>query len=98
MLPEYPRQLPGLVVEQAGPETLLYHAAGHSEGEANQGGAIHALNPTARLIWDLCDGLHTVAEIEAALRAAFEVPAEADLQGDVRGTLQEFQRKRLLQA
>jgi len=98
MLPERPRQLTGLIVEQAGPETLLYHAAGQVDGDASLGGAIHALNPTARLIWDLCDGAHTVAEIETALRAAFEVPADHDLQTDIHRTLEVFLRKSLLQS
>ncbi len=97
MLPERPNQLTGLVVEQAGSETLLYHAAGQVEGDTSLGGAIHALNPSARLIWDLCDGSHTAAEIEAALRAAFEVPAEHDLQTDIQRTLEVFLRKGLLQ-
>src|SRR5690349_16917533 len=104
MLPERPLQLTGLIVEEAGHETLLYPAtppaeaqpSGDTGGNAGQGGAIHALNPTARLIWDLCDGTHTVAEIEAALRAAFEVPAETDLQVDISRTLEVFQRKGLL--
>ncbi len=96
MLPERPRQLPGLLVEQAGPETLLYHAAAQPGADAHQGGAIHALNPTARLIWDLCDGTHTVADIAAALRATFDVPTAADLQADIRGTLATFQSKGLL--
>ncbi len=98
MLPERPSQLLGLIVEQAGPETLLYHATGQVAGDPSLGGAIHALNPTARLIWDLCDGAHTVAEIETALRAAFEVPVDHDLQTDIQRTLEVFQRKGLLQA
>ena len=91
MLPEYPRQSPGLLIEQAGTETLVYHA-----GAAAGGGATHALNPTARLIWDLCDGAHTLAAIEAALREAFEVPVERDVAADVRRTLEGFQAKGLL--
>jgi hypothetical protein len=98
MLPERPQQLNGLVVEQAGHETLLYHATSQVEDDASQGGAIHALNPTARLIWDLCDGTHTVSEIESALRTAFEVPADQDLLNDIRRTLEVFLRKGLLQA
>lgn len=98
MLPERPHQLLGLVLEQAGHETLLYHAAGQVEGDASLGGAIHALNPTARLIWDLCDGTHSVAEIETALRAAFDVPADYDLHLDIQRTLEVFWRKGLLQA
>jgi hypothetical protein len=71
---------------------MIYHAG----GETPAGGAIHALNPTARLIWNLCDGAHTLADIEAELRQAFDVPPERDLAADVRATLALFQSKHLL--
>jgi hypothetical protein len=110
MLPDRPHQVAGLVIQEAGHETLLYQAqtaAGEpaqpddraisaTNGGAAPGGAVHALNPTARLIWDLCDGNHTLADIEAALRDAFEVPAGTDLTTDILRTLEVFQRKGLL--
>ena len=84
----------GLLVEQAGHESLVFPAAGPADATR----AIHALNPTARLIWDLCDGGHTLADIELALRAAYEVPANADVQLEIARTLEVFLRKGLLQA
>lgn len=92
MLPERPRQRPGLIVERAGREVLVYSA-----GEA-AGGAIHALSPSAALIWDLCDGAHSLAEIEGAVRLAYSVAAEHDLAADLRATVAEFQAKGLLDA
>ena len=41
-------------------ERLLYDA---------DAGVIHLLNPTASLIWSLCDGRHGVAEMSAAREA-----------------------------
>jgi len=87
VLPAYPQRRPELLSERAGRETLVY-----GSGQ----GAVHALNPTASLIWDLCDGAHSLAEIEQAVRLAFAVPTERDLAADVRATLAEFQSKGLL--
>ncbi len=95
MIPQHPQRRPELLVERAGREALIY-SAGQAGPPAAAGGAIHALNPTAALIWDLCDGAHSLAEIEGALRLAFSVPAERDLDADVRATIAEFQIKGLL--
>jgi hypothetical protein len=92
MLPDYPRRRSDLVVERAGREVLVYTTSLPSQ----TGGAVHALNPTAALIWDLCDGQHSLADLERAVREAFAVPAERDLAADVRATIAEFQNKGLL--
>jgi hypothetical protein len=57
---------------------------------------IHVLNPTANLIWDLCDGQHSLAEIEQAVRKAFAVPPERDVLADIREALASFGEKALL--
>src|SRR5258707_7273622 len=95
MIPNHPRRRSDLVIERAGREVLIYSAS-QAGPSAAAGGAIHALNPTAALIWDLCDGAHSLADIEAAVRSAFSVPAERDLAADVHATLAEFQSKDLL--
>ena len=38
-----------------GDETVLYDS---------KTGAVHALNPTASLVWDLCDGEHSLEAME----------------------------------
>jgi PqqD family protein of HPr-rel-A system len=48
-------------------EMLLYDAAD---------GATHALNFTAALVWELCDGAHTLDDIAAELASGFNLPAE----------------------
>ena len=58
--------------------------------------AIHVLNPSAALIWDCCDGHHGIDEIAQALRDHFSVPAERDVLGDVRSTLDALAAKGLL--
>ena len=82
-----PAAKPGIVVEALGDETLLYSA---------EGKAIHVLNPTANLIWTLCDGSHTITDMEQAVRSTFAVPEAHDLIKDIRQTLDIFRGKGLL--
>lgn len=60
------------------------------------GDEIHVLNETAAFIWRLCDGRHTPAEIEAALRDEYAVPPDHDAKGDISRTLADFRAKGLL--
>ena len=66
---------PAVLQRNLGAETFLY---------TNEMGAVHVLNGTARLIWDLCDGRHTLADIEQAVRAQFAVGENYDLYPDIR--------------
>ncbi len=84
-----PKRKPGIVVKDIGGEVLLYSADEE---------AVHILNPTAQLLWELCDGEHTVADMEQAIRAKFAVPAKYDVAQDVRQTLSVFAEKGLLQS
>jgi len=79
---------PGIIAKDIGGETLLYSA----EEEA-----VHVLNPTAKFIWDLCDGEHAVEDMEQAIRESFSLPGEQDVTGDIQQTLELFAAKGLLQ-
>jgi len=83
-----PVRKPGIIVQDMGGETLLYSA---------EGKAIHVLNPTAKRIWELCDGEHTAADMAQALRASFSITGEYDMMGDIHRTLEVFADKGLLQ-
>ena len=83
-----PVREPGIIVQDIGDETVLYSA---------EGKAIHILNPTAKRIWELCDGEHTLADIDKALRASFSIAAGHDVAGDVQQTLEVLAGKGLLQ-
>ncbi len=83
-----PTRKPTITVQEIGAEILLYDA----EAET-----VHTLNPTAKLIWDLCDGTHTPAEMAQSLRANFAIAADHDVSADVRQTLAVFVAKGLLQ-
>lgn len=86
-IPSAPLRRSDVSVEEIGDETLLYDA---------HAGTVHVLNSTARLVWDLCDGEHTVSEIAEAIEAHFSVPAERDVLDDVRNTLASLVHKGLL--
>ncbi|NUO10062.1 MAG: PqqD family protein [Candidatus Brocadia sp.] len=77
----------GIIIQDIGRETLLYDA---------QGKAVHVLNPTAKLIWELCDGAHTVEDMEHAIRANFSVTCGYYVSGDVLRTLEVFASKGVL--
>jgi hypothetical protein len=49
------------------------------------------------LIWKPCDGEHTVADMEQAIRANFAVTDEHDVTKDIQRTLNIFADKGLLQ-
>lgn len=78
-----------LAVTELDDERLLYDA---------DAGVIHLLNAPASLIWSLCDGRHGVAEMSAALRRRFAVPAGCDLDGQVCQTLAELVDRNVLAA
>ncbi len=59
--------------------------------------ALHILNPTARLIWELCDGEHTTEDIVAAIKAQYTDTKDRDVLSEVQETLSTFTTQGLLQ-
>ena len=84
-----PNRNPAISVHDIGGELVLYK----KEGEA-----IHVLNQTARVIWELADGLHTIDEMDQTLHDRFSIPDNHDVLGDIQRTLDIFQKKGLLQS
>jgi hypothetical protein len=83
-----PIRKPGILFKDIGNERLLYSVEGKE---------IHALNPTAKLIWELCDGGHSCEDMEQAIRAKFAVHDKHDVIGDIKKTLEVLGRKGLLE-
>ena len=75
-----PLRHPEFRLEQIDDELLLYHP-----GQTK----ILYCNPTASLVWQLCDGERTVEEIVNLLREGFP-EASASIQPDVEATLRQF--------
>lgn len=74
-----PRQRDGLLLQELDDEVLLY--------DPQQTRAVY-MNATATLVWGLCDGTNSVAEIVRLLEESF--PETAGLAADVRNTLDRF--------
>lgn len=75
-----PRPAPGFQMEALDGEIVLLHPARNLILYSNQGGA---------LIWSLCDGQRSVAEIVELLGAAYPESAD-DIAVDVPQTIQEL--------
>ena len=62
-------------------EAVLYHS---------ESGKVHILNKTAERIWELCDGKHSLGDMERVIRASFEIPEETAIADDVVETIEHF--------
>ena len=77
----------GLIVQDMGRESLIYSA---------EGKVIHVLNPTAKLIWELCDGTHTTEDMERELKMNFFTSKEHNVVEDIKRTLDLFVSKGII--
>lgn len=57
---------------------------------------VYVLNPTASLIWSLCDGAHTLDQMVTAISTQFDKTASVDIQQDVQQTVASFKKHNLL--
>ncbi len=80
-------QKQGITIQQLGDELILYDT---------QNKTTHVLNPTARLIWELCDGKQTMKDMERTVRAHFSVSIGHDLARDIQQTVKGLREKGLL--
>ena len=83
-----PLRKANIKIEDIGKEAVLY---GNGQKE------IHVLNPVARLIWELCDGNHTIQQMEHEIRQRYAIPEGADIAADVQSTLAIFAAKDILE-
>lgn len=82
-----PKQNSEIMMKNVGGESLLYKANDKS---------VHVLNPTAKLIWKLCDGQHDLTEIVKAVQSNFSVPENHDVMADVQQVIETMASKGLL--
>lgn len=59
-------------------ELMLHDPAAHK---------VYVLNPTANLVWTLCDGVHTIEQIVAAIANQFGKTEQANISQDVQQTV-----------
>lgn len=84
---EKPASKGDIVYRRAGDEAILYNAKAKF---------IHMINSTAVLVWELCDGLHSIDEIEEIIRDKFEVSTKNDIRKDIQDIIEEFRKLKLL--
>lgn len=64
---------------------VLYHTASRK---------LMTLNPTAALVWEYCDGQHTIEQITAEVRGVF--PTVSTIADDVAGVLNDLRAREML--
>ena len=77
----------GVLSRQLGGEWLLYDS---------QRGSVHMINSMAEFVRRMCDGSHTLDDIENKVRDAFIVPDGTNLGKDVDDIIQTFVDKGIL--
>ncbi len=77
----YPRQMPEIVEYEVEDEIVLYDPRHDS---------VHTLNPTAAIVWWLCDGEHDVKEIGRELADLYEVDPNDGLLRDAEDAVDRF--------
>ena len=82
-----PKIMDSITVQNLGDEIMLYDS-----GREN----VHVLNHTACVIWNLCDGNHTVEEIQKDLQEKFSEIPKSDLIDDILATINELKQKNLI--
>jgi len=85
-MPDRPRRKPDYRLEELDGELLIYHPT-----ESN----VVYCNQTASLIWYLCDGTHTTAEIIALLSDAY--PEAATIPTDVDTVLRTLAQNQVIE-
>ena len=82
-----PKARTGLTVVELDEEAVIY---------VEENGELHHLNPTATIVFGLCDGSATMKEISTDISEAFKVPLH-DVEGQVRTLVRQFQKAGLLE-
>jgi hypothetical protein len=83
-----PRGRPDVHTRATSRQRMLYDSSTNT---------FHVLNETAEFIWTLCDGRHTLRQMEERIRAHFDVPPAIDLQTDIEHTIVTLRKKGLLE-
>jgi len=60
-------------------------------------GCLHVLNSTAMLIWEACDGAHTIEDMVTVIKEQYARTDSRGVAKDVRATLDTFAAQGLLQ-
>ena len=86
MPPVKPKARDDLTVVELDGETVIY------DEETTE---LHHLNPTATIVFGLCDGSSTMKEISADISEVFQVPIQ-EVEPQVRGLIRRLREAKLL--
>ncbi len=84
---ENPQVRNDITLQDLGDEIMLYDTDGEK---------VHVLNHTASVIWNLCDGRHSLEEMQQELIQSYPSISESDILADIRTALEDFKEKKLL--
>ena len=82
-----PLRKDGISSKRLGEEWILYDA---------EKGSIHIINAMAEFVWKMCDGSHSLDEIEKDVKDVYQIPEGADLSRDLESIIQSFASMGLL--
>lgn len=85
--PVQPKARADLAVVELDGEAVIYD---------ERDGSLHHLNPSATLVFSLCDGSSSTQQIAADISESFGVAAE-EVEAQLRGLLRQFRRAGLLE-
>ncbi len=86
-LRQLPARRPDVSLQDDGDDTVL----------VTPSGTTYVLNPTARAIWELCDGTTTIDELVTAIAEVFAVD-RATATHDVTATIDQFRAAGLVES
>lgn len=85
--PRRPRAREDLTVVELDGEAVIYD---------EDSGDLHHLNPTATIVFGLCDGTSTMRQMSLDISEAFGVPA-GEVEGQIRALIRSFRKANLLE-
>lgn len=81
MATRMPLRKDGILSRQLGDESVLYDSEKDS---------VHIINYLAEFVWNMCDGSHSLDEIEECVKDTYTVPDGATVREDLEGIIQSF--------
>lgn len=76
-----PLRKEGILSKKLGDEWMLYDT---------EKGSIHVINTMAEFVWKMCDGSHTLDEMEKCIEDNYDAPEGATLKRDLENIIQSF--------
>ena len=76
-----PLRKEGILSRKLGDEWMLYDT---------EKGSIHIINAMAEFVWGMCDGCHTLDEMEKHVKEAYSVPEGVTPKIDLENIVQSF--------